>query len=130
MRALLINCACVPVWRVSWGVWFVLRVVAITPFSAVSPLAVSYTFAALTHAPSFASSPIARVYISGYFAMIYCLVIISYLCLKSERARGTCASPFLPLCASDGCCVCTRCSREQGPPKERFVRQYNEVPAS
>lgn len=61
---------------------------AITPFSAVSPLAVSYTFAALTHAPSFASSPIARVYISGYFAMIYCLVIISYLCLKSERARA------------------------------------------
>jgi hypothetical protein len=61
---------------------------AITPFSAVSPLAVAYTFAALTHAPSFASSPIARVYISGYFAMIYCLVIISYLCLKSERGRG------------------------------------------
>jgi len=61
---------------------------AITPFSAVSPLAVAYIFAALTHAPSFASSPIARVYISGYFAMVYCLSIIAYLCLKSEHVRG------------------------------------------
>jgi hypothetical protein len=61
---------------------------AIMPFSAVSPLAVAYSVAALTHLPSFAVSSVARVYVTGYLSMIYCLLVISYLCLKSERMRG------------------------------------------
>lgn len=37
--------------------------------------------------PQFSTSPIMRIYVVGYIAVSYCLVMIAYLALKEERTK-------------------------------------------
>eukprot|EP01089_Gocevia_fonbrunei_P010934 TRINITY_DN2396_c0_g1_i2.p1 TRINITY_DN2396_c0_g1~~TRINITY_DN2396_c0_g1_i2.p1 ORF type:complete len:312 (-),score=32.60 TRINITY_DN2396_c0_g1_i2:17-952(-) len=62
---------------------------AIAPFSAVSPLAVAYTFVTLAQLPYVKDSQMSRVYVAGNIVTIYSLVVISYFCLLAERAKLT-----------------------------------------
>lgn len=58
---------------------------AITPFSGVAPLASAISLGILSLVPLARDQPVARIYLSGYLTMIYCLVVMAAFSLKEER---------------------------------------------
>ena len=59
--------------------------VVISPFSAVAPLALTMILLILTKIPHFSASSAMRIYVAGYAAIIYCLIVAAYLAFKAEQ---------------------------------------------
>ena len=58
---------------------------AITPYAGVASLASAVSLGVLTMLPQWRTSPVARIYLPGYAAMVTCLLLIAWFALRDEQ---------------------------------------------